>query len=131
MIHLVIGLVSFVAIFGGALGGIFAASRLPCHHLSGQTQSAITVSFAVIGTLAALVLGLMVTAANHSFSARTDEVRELSLQVVRIDRNLRRYGPEGEDARGSCTNGYLPRRGNFFRRKANRGPQANKPSKCS
>src|SRR5205814_1266788 len=82
-------LVSFVAIFGGALGGIFAASRLPGPHLSGQTQSAITVSFAVIGTLAALVLGLMVTAANHSFSARTDEVRELSLQVVRIDRNLR------------------------------------------
>jgi hypothetical protein len=32
----------------------------------------------------------VITAANSSFSARSDEVRELSLQVIRIDRNLRR-----------------------------------------
>src|SRR4051812_2412700 len=99
MIHLLIGLISFVAIFGGVLVGMFGARRLPGHHLSSQTQSAITVSVAVIGTLAALVLGLMITAANSSFSARTDEVRQLSLQLIRIDRNLRRYGPEAEDAR--------------------------------
>ena len=56
-------------------------------------------SFAVIGTLAALVLGLMITAAKSNFSGRTDEIRQLSLQLVRIDRNLRRYGPEADDAR--------------------------------
>jgi hypothetical protein len=99
MIHTLIGLISFIAIFGGALGGTFAARLLPSHHLSSQTQSVITVSVAVIATLAALVLGLMISAANHSFSARTDEVRELSLQLIRIDRNLRRYGPETDDAR--------------------------------
>jgi ABC-type amino acid transport system permease subunit len=99
MSHLIIGLISFVAIFGGTLVGMLGACRLPGHHLSSQTQSAITVSVAVIGTLAALVLGLMITAANSSFSARTDEVRQLSLQLIRIDRNLRRYGPEAEEAR--------------------------------
>ena len=78
MINIVIGLVSFIAIFGGVLIGIVAARRLPGHHLSADTQSAVTVSVAVIGTLSALVLGLMITAANHSFSARTDEVRELA-----------------------------------------------------
>jgi hypothetical protein len=41
----------------------------------------------------------MITTANTSFSARADEVRELSLQLIRIDRNLRRYGPEADDAR--------------------------------
>lgn len=99
MTHLVIGLISFAAIFGGALIGLFAAHRLPGHHLSKETQSAITVSVAVLGTLSALVLGLMITAANSSFSARSDEVRELSLQLIRMDRNLRRYGPEAENAR--------------------------------
>ena len=99
MSHLTIGLISFVAIFGGVIIGILAARRLPGHHLNSETQSAITVSVAVLGTLSALVLGLMVTAANSSFSSRSEEVRELSLQLIRIERNLRRYGPEADDAR--------------------------------
>jgi hypothetical protein len=94
-----IGLISLAAIFGGVLIGRFVARRLPGHHLSSETQSVVTVSVAVIGTLSALVLGLMITSANSSFSARADEVRELSLQLIRMDRNLRRYGPEAEDAR--------------------------------
>ena len=99
MIHFGIGLISFVAIFGGALIGLFVRRRLPGHHLSSETQSAVTVSVAVIGTLSALVLGLMITAANSSFTKRSDEVRELSLQMIRMDRNLRRYGTEADDAR--------------------------------
>src|SRR3954471_15420917 len=100
MIHIVTGLISFAAIFGGALIGLFIRSRLPGHHLSTETQSVVTVAVAVIGTLSALVLGLMISAANSSFAKRSDEVRELSLQVIRIERNLRRYGPEADDARG-------------------------------
>jgi hypothetical protein len=95
----IIGLISFAAIFGGVIMGLFVRRRLPGQHLSTETQSAVTVSVAVIGTLSALVLGLMITAANHSFSARSDEVRELSLQLIRMERNLRRYGPEADDAR--------------------------------
>jgi ABC-type amino acid transport system permease subunit len=99
MSHTIVGLISFVAIFGGVIAGMLVARRLPGHHLSSETQSAVTVSVAVIGTLSALVLGLMISAANRSFSARWDDVRELSVQLIRIDRNLHRYGPEADDAR--------------------------------
>ena len=99
MINVIIGLISFVAIFGGALIGLFVRRRLPGHHLSSETQSAVTVSVAVIGTLSALVLGLMISAANSNFSKAADEVREASTHVIRIERNLRRYGPEADDAR--------------------------------
>ena len=99
MTNIVIGLISFVAIFGGVLLGRLAALRLPSRHLSAETQSAVTVSVAVIATLAALVLGLMISAAYTSFSARSNEIRQLSLQLIRVDRNLRRYGPEADDAR--------------------------------
>jgi ABC-type amino acid transport system permease subunit len=99
MTNIIIGFISFVAIFGGVLVGRFAARRLPSRHLSAETQSAVTVSVAVIGTLSALVLGLMISAANSSFSARSDEIRQLSLQLIRVDRNLRRYGPEADDVR--------------------------------
>jgi hypothetical protein len=99
MNHTIIGLISFAAIFGGVIAGMLVARRLPGHHLNAETQSAVTVSVAVIGTLSALVLGLMITAANRSFSARSDDVRELAVQLIRIDRNLHRYGPEADDVR--------------------------------
>jgi ABC-type amino acid transport system permease subunit len=99
MAHILVGLISFAAIFGGALIGLFVRLRLPGHHLSSDSQSAVTVAVAVIGTLSALVLGLMISAANSSFSRASDEVRQSALQVIRIDRNLRRYGPEADDAR--------------------------------
>lgn len=99
MSNIIIGFISFVAIFGGVLVGRFAARRLPSRHLTAETQSAVTVSVAVIGTLSALVLGLMISSANSSFSARSDEIRQLSLQLIRVDRNLRRYGPEANDVR--------------------------------
>jgi hypothetical protein len=99
MTNIVIGLTSFVTIFGGVVIGRLVARYLPGRHLSAETQSVVTVSVAVIATLAALVLGLLISAANSSFSARTDEVRELSLQLIRMDRNLRRYGSEADDAR--------------------------------
>jgi hypothetical protein len=53
-----IGLIAFGAIFSGVLIGRFVACRLPGHHLSSETQSVVTVSVAVIGTLSALVLGV-------------------------------------------------------------------------
>jgi hypothetical protein len=99
MTNNIIGFISFVAIFGGVLVGRLAAGRLSNRHLGAETQTAVTVSVAVIGTLSALVLGLMISAANTSFSARSDEIRQLSLQLIRMDRNLRRYGPEAEDVR--------------------------------
>jgi len=99
MTHIIGGLIAFASIFGGVLIGRLFARRLPRHHLSAETQSVVTVSVAVIGTLSALVLGLMISAANASFSVRSDEVRELSLQLIRMDRNLRRYGPEADHAR--------------------------------
>ena len=101
MIHILIGLISLAAIFGGAVLGLIIRHRLPSGHLSADTQSAVTVSVAVIGTLAALVLGLMITAANRSFSTRSDQIRDLSVQLIRIDRNLSRYGNEAKSARVS------------------------------
>ena len=99
MIHSVIGLISFVVIFGSALLGIFAARALPEHHLSGETRTAVSVSAAVVGTLSALVLGLMISTASSSFSARSNDVTAISVDLIRIDRMMRRYGPEADDAR--------------------------------
>jgi len=99
MIHSGIGLIAFVAIFGAALLGIFGARRLPEHHLSNETRTAVSVSAAIVGTLAALVLGLMISTASSSFSTRSNEVTAISVDLVRINRMMQRYGPEADDVR--------------------------------
>jgi hypothetical protein len=126
-----IGLISFAAIFGGALIGRFVARRLPGHHLSSETQSVVAVSVAVIGTLSALVLGLMITSANTSFSARADEVRELSLQLIRMDRNLRRYGPEADDARAKLHEWAIAKTQQLFPEKGQPSLSSKQLSSCS
>ena len=124
MRHLVIGVISFAGIFGGVLIGRFFARRVPGHSLSAETQSVVTVSVAVIGTLSALVLGLMISAANTSFSTRSDEVRELSLQLVRMDRNLRRYGSEADDARAKLHEWAIAKTRQLFPEKGQPSPSS-------
>jgi hypothetical protein len=60
---LVIGLIVFVCVFGGALLGMFLHSALPEHHLSAESKDAIKVGIRLIATMAALVLGLLVATA--------------------------------------------------------------------
>jgi ABC-type amino acid transport system permease subunit len=99
MIHYVIGLIAFVAIFGGALLGVFGARALPAQHRSSATRTAVSVAVAIVGTLSALVLGLMIATANSSFSARSGEVATISVDLIRIHRMMQRYGPEADDVR--------------------------------
>src|SRR5215831_12604061 len=131
MIHSFIGLISFAVIFGGALIGLFVRRRLPGHHLSSETQSAITVSVAVIGTLSALVLGLMISAANSSFSKASDELRELSLQLIRMDRNRGAMDQKPLRHAQRCTPGQSPRCNSFSRRRENPLYQVKQLFKCS
>jgi hypothetical protein len=94
-----VGLISFAVIFGGALIGISAARVLPTHHLTVETRTTVSGSVAIVGTLAALVIGLLISTASGSFLDRSADVSDLSSDLVRVDRTLDRYGPEAKDAR--------------------------------
>ena len=63
-------------------------------------KNLVSVTMAVVGTISALVLGLLISNANTSFIARTGEVTTLSADILRLDQMLRMYGPEGNPARG-------------------------------
>ncbi|KAB7648166.1 DUF4239 domain-containing protein [Polymorphobacter fuscus] len=91
---LTVGAAAFVAIFGGALAGMAIARRLPDHHRDADSRNAILVAMAVVSTLSALVLSLLVTQANGSYSRRADAVAVLGTDIQRLDRSLRRYGPD-------------------------------------
>ena len=99
MTALEIGLVALAIIFSGAIVGMLFGRLLPAHHMDSDTRTTISVSTAVIGTMSALVIGLMVSSANTSFQARNAAVSRLSADIIQLDGLLRRYGPEAEPVR--------------------------------
>ena len=99
MNSLEIGLAMLAIIFCGAILGMLLGRRLPSHHMSSETKTAISVSTAVVGTMTALVIGLMISSAHSSFSARNGAVSQLSVDIIQLDGLLRRYGPEADPVR--------------------------------
>src|SRR5215218_3706339 len=95
----VVGGLTFIAIVCGALTGVWLSRRLPEPHLSSESRTAVSVSMAVVGTLAALVMGLLISSASSSFNAKTDAVHTLAVDIIRLDRALRQYGPQAGDVR--------------------------------
>jgi hypothetical protein len=54
---------------------------------------------AVIGTLSALVVGLLISTSNSSFMAKAQDISGISANVISLDRLLHRYGPKADDSR--------------------------------
>jgi uncharacterized membrane protein YqgA involved in biofilm formation len=96
---LLIGLLVFAVVIAGAFAGWAVRQCLPSHHLTDDTKNLVSVSMAVVATVSALVLGLLISNANSAFIARGGEVTALSAEILRLDRILRRYGPETKPAR--------------------------------
>ena len=61
--------VIFAFVFGGALLGILLNSFLPKHHLSSESRDIIKLGMGLVGTMAALILGLLTASAKNSFDA--------------------------------------------------------------
>jgi len=96
---LVVGLIAFALILGGAFAGWKLRMLLPAQHLTEETKSLVAVSTAIVATLSALVLGLLISNANASFIRLGGEVTVLSAQILRLDKILLRYGSDAHEAR--------------------------------
>jgi hypothetical protein len=96
---LTIGLLIFACVFGGTLVGMLLRGMLPEHHLSAESKDTVKLGTGLIGTMAALVLGLLVASAKSSYDAKKDEMIHMSANALLLDRILAHCGPEGKDAR--------------------------------
>jgi hypothetical protein len=95
----VISLIVLAVIFGGALFGMFLRTRLPESHLNTDTRDVVRLGAGLIGTLSALVVGLMIASAKSSYDTQSGYISRMSADVVLLDRILSDYGPETEEAR--------------------------------
>lgn len=96
MTSLVISLIVFSCLFGGAVFGILLRSALPHDHLSADSGNAVKLGMGLVATMSALVLGLLVSSAKTFYDAQNTELTDMCAKIVVLDRVLARYGPRGE-----------------------------------
>lgn len=106
MTALAIAAIVLICVFGGAMAGLVLRRYLPEHHLSDQSKDTLKSSLGVIATMAALVLGLMVSSAKSSFDRMEDELTQAAATVVQLDRTLVAYGPETAEVRRALRKNY-------------------------
>ena len=94
-----IGLIVLVCIFGASLLGMLLRPALSQHHLSADTKDSVKLGMGLVGTMAALILGLLVAAAKSAYDTEKSEVTQIAAKIVFLDRVLANYGPESADAR--------------------------------
>lgn len=99
----------FACVFAGAVLGLLIRTRLPDHQLSPEGKDLVKQVTGVVGTMTALVLGLLVASAKGSFDAQRNGVAQLAANATILDRFLALYAkhaqgtPEGtkaQEARG-------------------------------
>ena len=99
MSSITISLIVLACVFGGALFGFLLHAVLPQHHLTSDTKDIVKLGMGLVGTMAALVLGLLVASAKGNYDAQSAELTQMSANVALLDRVLARYGPEAKEMR--------------------------------
>jgi hypothetical protein len=99
MSSLAVGGIVFACIFGGTLIGMVLRGVLPEHHLNSESKDVVKLGMGLIGTMTALVLGLLIASAKSSFDTQRLGLAQLSANIIMLDRSLAHYGPEAKELR--------------------------------
>jgi flagellar biosynthesis component FlhA len=75
MIPFEIALIVFACVFGGALLGMLLHSVVLQHHLTEKSKDVIKLGMGLIATMAALVLGLLISTAKSSYDTEDDAAK--------------------------------------------------------
>lgn len=94
-----VSLAVFAALFGAALMGFRLRRQLPDEHLCDKTKDAVRIGMGSVGTMAALVLGLLVASTKSAYDTEKSEIIQLAAQLVSLDEVLANYGPEAAECR--------------------------------
>jgi hypothetical protein len=96
---LIVSAITFVLVLGGALLGTNLRRVLSTDHLRDDVKDVVRLSSGLIGTIAALVLGLLIASAKTSYDARVTQFKQVTANVILLDLLLEQYGPDAKNLR--------------------------------
>jgi hypothetical protein len=97
-------LIVFGCLVGAVLLGRTLRGLLPEDHLTADSRDTIKLAMGLVATMAALVLGLLVSSAKGSYDTERSEVIQMAAKVAFLDRVLATYGSEAAAARARFHN---------------------------
>ena len=89
MSSLTVSLLVFAVVCGGAVVGMLLRFVVPMHHLSAESKDVIKLGIGLVGTMTALVLGLLISSAKGSFDAQSTGLTQASANIVITDQKQR------------------------------------------
>jgi len=93
MIITIIALILFIALVGVTLLGGRLRRLLPAEQLNAESKEAIKLALGLVGTMTAILLGLLISSAKGAFDTTRTEVIQMAAKVALLDRVLALYGP--------------------------------------
>jgi hypothetical protein len=99
MSPLTLSIVAFACTLAGTLVGILLRTKVPQSHLSSDAKDVVRLGAGLIGTIAALVLGLLIASAKTSFDTQVTQVKQVTADVILLDQLLAQYGSEAVTVR--------------------------------
>jgi hypothetical protein len=99
MSTILVALVITGSLFGAVMLGRLLRRLLPEHHLSSDSKDAVKMAMGLVATMAALLLGLLVSSAKGTYDAQRNQVIQMAAKIAVLDRVLALYGPEAGDVR--------------------------------
>ena len=85
--------------------GMFLRAVLPEHHLSDESKDVVKLGTGMIATLAALVIGLLISSAKGSFDTMNSGLIQSGSKIILLDRVMAQYGPETKEVRDQLRRG--------------------------
>ena len=83
-----ISCIVFSSVFGGSIIGMGLRRRLPKDHLSDESKSIVQLGMGLVATMTALVLALLIASAKNSHDLQNEEVIEISVDFMQLDRTV-------------------------------------------
>jgi hypothetical protein len=88
-----------LCLVAAVVAGRILASVLPAHLWSTGTQDTVKLALGLVATMAAVLLGLLVSASKESYDEQKQQIVEMGAKVAVIDRLLAIYGEESASVR--------------------------------
>ena len=94
-----IAFIVLVCTFGGALSGMLLRRVLPDDHFCTASRDTVKITIGLVGSMTALVLGLVTASAKSSYDEVDAAVKQTAVNLLSLDRLLARYGSDANAMR--------------------------------
>lgn len=98
------GALIFCCILGASALAMWLNRKLPEQHLSSDTKDTVKIAMALVATMTAMILGLLVSSAKGTYDAEKKLLVEMSADLAFLDHALTIYGPDSVSARAAVRN---------------------------